>query len=146
MQAFRFSLERVLSWRRKQLDLEEARLEQLRALLASTELARTQALQGRVTEQVAVATAPTVLGQRVEGLESLRVWTLREEDRLTTRMSEISRAIEAQARNVAEARRRVRLVERLKERKLQAWQTEYDREIETLAGEFAVAQWRRAQQ
>lgn len=146
MQAFRFSLERVLSWRRKQLDLEEARLEQLRALLASTELARTQTLQGRVTEQVAVATAPTVLGQRVERLESLRVWTLREEERLTRRMAEISRAIEAQARNVAEARRRVRLVERLKERKLQAWQAEYDREIETLAGEFAVAQWRRAQQ
>ncbi|SPE37957.1 conserved hypothetical protein [Candidatus Sulfopaludibacter sp. SbA3] len=145
MKPFRFSLERVLAWRQNQLGLEEARLEQLRGQLAATEQTRRWVLERRVTEQTAVAQSTNVAGEQLMSLERLRVWTLREEGRLTARMAEMARAIQVQEGAVNEARRRVRLVERLKERKHENWRVETDRELDTMAGEFAVAQWRRAQ-
>ena len=58
-------------------------------------------------------------------------------------MVELRQSIEVQNRCVAQARRGVELVERLKERKYENWKTEADREIDELAAESAIAQWRR---
>jgi hypothetical protein len=41
------------------------------------------------------------------------------------------------------ADRDVRLVERLKERRHEAWKAEQEKQIDETAGESAVAQWRR---
>jgi len=58
-------------------------------------------------------------------------------------MMELRQSITAQNCCVAEARRGVKLVERLKERKYDAWKTEAAHEIDELAAESAIAQWRR---
>ena len=42
-----------------------------------------------------------------------------------------------------EAERKVRLVERLKERRYKSWTDEANRQLEELAGESAIAGWRR---
>jgi hypothetical protein len=143
MKGFRFRLERVLTWRGTQLTLAEARAEQLKGGLRNTDMAMAELAERRAAAQGAVGRATMVSGAELDVFERSRVWTIREEKRLAARKLELQRSIEEQNRCVAEARRGVKLVERLKERKLQIWKGEADHEIEDLAGESAIAQWRR---
>jgi hypothetical protein len=123
--------------------LAEAKAEQLKGDLRAIETALAELAERRTADQANVSRALTVSGAELEMLERARVWTIREEKRLTARKLEVQCSIEAQNRCVAEARRAVKLVERLKERKHQIWKGEADHEIEDLAGESAIAQWRR---
>jgi beta-glucosidase-like glycosyl hydrolase len=143
MKGFQFRLERVLSWRRTQLTLAEAKAEQLKGALCAIDTAMMELARRRTASQEHVSQASVVSGVELEMLERSRVWTIREERRLAARKLEVQRAIEDQERCVSEARRRVKLVERLKERKHQIWQEEADRESDELASESAIAQWRR---
>jgi hypothetical protein len=143
MKAFHFPLDRVLRWRETKLKLEEARLEGLKAALRSAQQARDDLPRSRSAAQLAVGQAPVVLGRDLAELERFHVWTVCEERRLATRMTELQRAIEEQIRTVTEARRHVRLVERLKARRYESWKAEATRETENLAGESAISQWRR---
>jgi len=143
MKPFHFSLERVLTWRKTQLSLAEVRLEHLRAALISVEQAVEAILVRRLAAQTQVGKSAEVQGSTLASLEALRLWTLRESQRLKTHATDLRRAIEEQNRVVTEARRQVRLVERLKERRHEAWKAETARAVEEMAGEFAVSQWRR---
>ena len=49
----------------------------------------------------------------------------------------------SQQRAVVEARRRVRLMEQLEERRFRAWQADAGREQENLAAELYLARWKR---
>jgi flagellar protein FliJ len=146
MKPFHFTLERVLTWRNTQLSLAEVRLEHLRAALLSVEQALEAILVRRLAAQTQVGKSAEVQGSALASLEALRLWTLRESQRLKTHATDLRRAIEEQNRVVTEARRQVRLVERLKERRYEAWKAENARAMEEMAGEFAVAQWRRIQE
>ena len=144
MPACRFSLQRALTWRETQLSLEETRLERLHADLR----ALLQAVQGVreewQTAHAAVRQAPSVSGAAVAELDMFRLWARREEERLAARTQETQTAIDTQQCVVAEARRKVRLLERLREHRHTAWRAGEDRQIEELAGESAIAQWRRS--
>jgi hypothetical protein len=65
------------------------------------------------------------------------------------KMRHASRVAEWQARAskqqqlVVEARRRVRLIEKLEERQLRDWKAAADREQENLASELFLARWKR---
>jgi hypothetical protein len=141
MKAFRFSLERALSWRRMRLAVEEARLQGLHADLSATERTRLE-LPARLDVAAAAAMAsPQLYGATLAELEAFRVWSLREGQRLAGHALEIRRAIQRQMQAVGEARRQVRLIERLKERRHEQWKGEAECEIEALAGELSIAQW-----
>lgn len=143
MKSFRFRLERVLSWRGTQLALAEAKAEQLKGGLLAAGQAKIQVVARQAAAQTTALSVPAISGADLVALESARIWTAREEKRLAAQMVEMQRSIEEQNRRVAEARRGVKLVERLKERKLEAWQVEADRELDELSAESAIAQWRR---
>jgi len=143
VRAFRFRLERVLTWRENELSLAEAKAEQLSNSLIATERALSLALASRTDVQAKVTRDPTLTGAELRALEMARVWAVREEKRLTSRVLELQRSIVEHQRHLAEARRAVKLVERLKERQHGKWRAEADHEVEELAGESAIAQWRR---
>ena len=48
-----------------------------------------------------------------------------------------------QQREMLEARRRVRLIEKLKDKQFQAWKSEADREQENLSAELYLARWKK---
>jgi len=143
MKPFRFSLDHVLSWRRTRLALEESRLERARAELRAFLAAREQVVQVRTQAQARVGLAPSVYGSDLANVETVRQWSLVEARRLSECAAQAQRGIDALERALVEARRRVRLLERLRERRSAAWKAEAERELEELAGESAIAQWRR---
>ena len=143
MPAFRFSLERVLAWRRTALEGEQAKLENLRAQLRAAENARSQLIEARLRRHQETASALVITGRDLAGLDAFRIWAAREETTLAARAADLHRAIAAQAARVVSASRDVRLLERLRERRFEAWTAEEQRHLNLLAAESAVAQWRR---
>jgi flagellar export protein FliJ len=143
MKSFRFRLERVLTWRGTRLSLAEAKLDQLIGELRKADDAVKRLLERRVAAQTPLARSAIVNGADLGVLETFGVWAVREEKRVKTHMIELRESIELQNRIVAEARREVKLVERLKQQKYESWSAEAEHEINELAAESAIAQWRR---
>jgi hypothetical protein len=143
MAGFQFRLQRVLEWRRTTLSLEQARLQNLRAQLRAIESARQELIDKRLAMQRDTAAAPAITGDDLTRLDRFRRWAEREDKALAKRAVDVDREIAAQSAKVMSADRDVRLVERLKERRREAWKAEQEKQIDETAGESAVAQWRR---
>lgn len=143
MKPFRFTLEKVLSWRQAQLALEEAGLERLRSDLRNIQAAILELARRDEAETERLRKMQTTTGSGVLDLARFREWVVREKKILTARSLECGRKIEKQSAVVTEARRKVELIERLKQRRRSAWDAEFNFELEQLAGEAALGMWRR---
>ena len=143
MKSFRFRLERVLSWRGAQLTVAETKAQQLLGGLRTTNEAMANVVERRAAAQAAVGRAASVSGAELGAFEASRVWAIREEQRLAARSLVLRHSIEVQNRCVTEARRGVKLIERLKARKHESWKAGADHELDDLAAESAIVQWRR---
>jgi hypothetical protein len=141
---FQFPLERVLDWRRKQLELEEARFQQAVANVATVDKARLELETGVAQAETAVREWGRVAAWELRALAEYRAHVRDEEARLAVRRAQCERAQAEHQAAMMEARRRCRLLERLRERRLAEWKAAGDRELEEIASESYLAQWGRA--
>ena len=142
MQSFRFSLERVLSWRRTEREREEA---QLATLLA--ERHRLESLRQQILGAWERAGRELVAAGRVDGgeLAALAGYRTRlEKERISNERDRAASAerIDAQRAQVTAAHRRFRLLEKLRGRRLEEWHSAWNREMESFASEAFLARWR----
>jgi hypothetical protein len=144
LNAFRFPLQKVLAWRKTELELEEARYRsQLEALAAiDRERARLEGAGAAAEEQVRVWNP--VAGGELSALGSFRLHMKHREFALAQPRTECLQKIAAQQQAMLAARRRLRLLERLRERRLAEWTAARDRELEALASESYLASWTRS--
>ena len=146
MKRFSFSLDRVLDLRRHELEVAEARLQTIQSK-------REQARQGAASlEQQFLAFSDESLRVQIttgselraaegylEGLRLGRRTQLQQEQTLDAeRQSEVGR--------VMEARRKLRLIEKLREKKERQHLAAADRQIESEAAELYLAKWVRERQ
>jgi len=140
---FVFRLESVLRWRRSLFGQEHNRL---RALVAERDaiLLRLKELEElRQRAEQALLEAPAVTGSELAALEAYRRRLNLERARKQQELADCEPRIEAQRQRVLEAQRRVRLLERLRERRFSEWEAELNRELEALAAESYLARWKR---
>jgi flagellar export protein FliJ len=141
MKKFTFSLDRVREWREKQFAIEEARLESLIAQRANVQLRRT-VLEKEVEDTRRLVTqAPTVAARELQALDSFLRYAVVERGRISAALAESERRIVDQRSKLLEARRRLELLMKLRDKKWTAWNSELAREIESQAGEAYLAQW-----
>jgi len=141
MSVFRFRLEKVLEWRRTQLELEEANYRRHVAILAELDRRRAQLGRDQDAAERQVRAWNPVEGEDLEALEEFRGYIRRREVEMTIPRREAARRVEAQRTVMLEARRRLRLLERLRERRLSEWVAQRDKEIEATAAESFLARW-----
>lgn len=139
MKAFRFPLERVLDWRRVQLELEENRFRRRAAALAELDRTRAELEAAAIGAELQVRAWAPLSGRDLASLSGFRRHVQNEERTLAARRAESQRELEAQEAAMLEARRRCRLLERLRERQWTEWQTGADRELEQFATECHLA-------
>ncbi len=141
MKRFSFPLERVISFRRRQLDLAESDLKrtlQQESLLTSHAAAVEQealACRGAATgHEETDGAALRLIGEYVVALDERRALTL-----------EAKRKLEEQRRQqmarLVEMRRDVKLLEKLREKRLRIYQRDLDRQIEAETAELHLAKW-----
>jgi hypothetical protein len=141
--AFRFPLDRVLDWRRTQLEVQEAEFRRRMAALAAVDRVRAEVEAAAVTTELEVRRWNEVAGGELAALGDFRLHTRAQERELAARRSGCVKAVAEQQSAMLEARRHCRLLERLKERRLAEWKSARDRELDQLASESYLAQWGR---
>jgi len=141
MKKFSFRLERVLAWRQTQARLEEAKLDGLRA--ERNNLDRHQAvLAASVQEaQNSLMTASSVTSSEFAALEHYRMAAARESARVRQAQLAVDEKIALQMQAVMERRRDAKLLERLRERRLEEWHIAASREVEETAAEAFLGRW-----
>ena len=142
MTNFQFSLQRVLDWRRTELALQESKLGQAVAALAAVDNARAEIAVAARSTEVEVQGRSSIAGCDLHALDDYRTHVRVQEKALSARRIECVRQLAAQQVCMLEARRRCRLLERLRERRLAEWTLAQDRELEAVASESYMAQWR----
>jgi hypothetical protein len=138
---FRFRLEQVLSWRRAASEMEEHKLRRLSFELDRTERARTQVALERTTAERGLLRESAVSGADLSAHAAYLAQLDRQERALHQRRQEQERLVSEQLQQLTEARRRLRLLEKLRVRALAEWQAAADREFEDLAAESHLARW-----
>jgi serine phosphatase RsbU (regulator of sigma subunit) len=145
MRSFKFPLERVLDWYGNQFHLEQTRL--------ATAMASLHAIEQSIARFHAecLGVERDIIGRRdipgrdfaALGLYRLRAKKLEQE--FSRELQRREQAVRDQMQRVQEAQRRVRLIEKLRERRLEEHQYLEAKELENLAAEAFLARWDRTQ-
>jgi flagellar export protein FliJ len=143
MAHFQFSLEKVLRWRSVELTAEEAKLKAMLQvqLHLQTQLADVSAERSKLISSL--GSMPDLRGDDLRTLTACGLRLRRTAETLAQRLLQCGRELTKQRRKYSEAKRRVRLLEELKDRRLQEWKYEDAARLEELASESFLANWNR---
>jgi hypothetical protein len=142
MKKFTFPLSRVLDWRAIQARTEESKLEVLYAELRGIDAQETLLVQELAASEQAVLRAGAATGAELAALDGFRRHVAARHTRLEQQRAECSQRVAAQIQIVVVRRRDVRLLDRLKQQRLNAWNQQLSREIDLQADEAYLARWK----
>ncbi len=143
MTAFKFPLQKVLEWRRTQLELEEAQYRRQIAALAGLDRQRAELEAAGNTAERQVREWNPLAGGELAALGGFRLHVKRKQQEMAAPRAESCKQLERQQGIMLAARRRLRLLERLKDRRMAEWRSARDKELEELASESYLAKWQR---
>jgi flagellar export protein FliJ len=143
MNAFHFPLQKALQLRQTQLELAEARYKQQVAAVGELDRLRAETEASGARAEIEVRQWSPVAGHDLAALERFRLRVKSEEVRIAEQRAEAAREVATRQEAMLQARRRCKLLERLRERRLAEWQAGRDRELEELANDSFLAQWNR---
>ena len=140
MKKFTFPLGRVMDWREAQARLEELKLEALYGELRAIDSRERSLDFEREAAETSVA-ARGATGAELARLGEFRRFLVAERTRLEKLRAACSQRITAQIQVVAQKRRDRKLLERLKQQRLIAWNRDWNRELDAQADEAYLARW-----
>lgn len=143
MRSFHFPLEKALDWRRLQLELEESRCKQEAAALAGLDRHRAEIEAAGIRSEIQVREWKPIGSGDLSALGNFRLHVKAQEAAIARRRTEAAQKLAVQQTVMLEARRRCRLLERLRERRLKEWTAERDKELDEIAAESYLARWSR---
>lgn len=144
MKAFRFPLEKVMEWRRTQLEMEEAGFRKQLAAMAELDAENRRLLESGNAAERQVRDWNPVAGSELEALGSFRLHVKMKETELAIPRADCHKELMRRKNAMLDARRRLRLLERLKERRLQEWRVEEAHELDSLAAESYLSRYSRS--
>jgi DNA repair exonuclease SbcCD ATPase subunit len=139
MKSFHFRLERVLDWRRMEMEQAEMAFKQQSAALAELDRQRAETDAADLRAQLEVRAWRPVWGGDLAALGAFRAESQKRQQKMQVRRAECEKQLAARWQAMMEARRRLRLLERLKERRLSEWRAACDSELEQQAAEAYMA-------
>ncbi|HUJ49294.1 MAG TPA: hypothetical protein VLW25_03820 [Bryobacteraceae bacterium] len=145
MAQFRFSLEKILRWRAVELTREEVKLQRLIQEKARVELMLARVASERSGLSASLTALPGLQGSDLRASAAYDLRLRQEVQKLTDALARVHNSLAAQQKIFAAAKLRLRLLEELKARRLERWEYEAARQLETLAAESYLAGWNRDQ-
>ena len=144
MQRFKFPLEKVLQYRGRVLEAEQARLSGALARLQAVQTQLANLIEMRRTEQSRLQQSGSIEARELANLAAFLQGAAVREKQLRAEVETATRAADQQREAVLKARREHRLVERLRERRKTEWQQAFDKELQQTAEENFLARWKEA--
>ncbi|HTS48146.1 MAG TPA: hypothetical protein VMH05_09390 [Bryobacteraceae bacterium] len=139
MKRFHFPLDRVRRWRSEQANLEELKLQQLRAELARLAGAKSEIQAEGARSAREVLAQPSIDPFELTSLELYRQHLRRRVYELENLERQCNAKVVEQRQRVLEARRQFELLDRLHNKAWKEWLAEGNKEQEQLAGELFLA-------
>jgi hypothetical protein len=143
MKTFAFRLERILQWRITSLQTEEMRVEKLRFTLELASMEKEKLVQALSKAKQSTGNQTLVKGADLHALDPYTIRLAEELALASKKMASLSEAIAKQMLVVSNCDRNVRLLERLRDRRREEWQTEMNRELDALSADFSGGRWLR---
>jgi hypothetical protein len=125
--------------------MEEIKFKRESAALAEIDRRRAECEASGIKAEVQVRAWVPVTGRDLEALSSFRLQVKARKAEMAIERAAQVKKLEAQEAAMLEARRRSRLLERLRERRAVEWRAGENRALETTASETYLAQWNRRQ-
>jgi flagellar export protein FliJ len=141
MRSFQFRLHRVLDWYRKKQQIEEARLAECRNALVAVEGKIALLMAERASADRDLLSRAAVPAVDFLNLGRYRLRAQRLETEYTQERQRCELACREQIERVQKAQRQVKLLEKMKERRLEEYTYLSNRELDTLAAESFLATW-----
>lgn len=141
MKDFRFKLQKVLDWQLEKCEMIENRVQSLCGELAQIQARIAGAQADLVAAEEQVLSAHCLQGASLNGLAAYRIRLRKRTDSLHAERQGCDRRLAEQRAQWIEARKRYRILEKLRHRKLTEYASELDRELEFLAAEAYGARW-----
>jgi flagellar biosynthesis chaperone FliJ len=139
MKAFEFRLERILEFRKEQAELERGRLHEVMQQIRRLEAEATALATRSNDEHDRVIAGEEVTGRDLASLSNYRQHVRRLSKELSRAQQVLDAHMQRQKAVVMESERKVRLLQRLKDKRHTAWQSACDRELEELAADSYLA-------
>jgi hypothetical protein len=141
MQAFRFRLEKVLEWYTHQHQLEERRLAVCLASLAEAKAAIASLLAERLSIEQDMLSRTAIPASDFVALGLYRLGARQRELELNGVRERCAAEVQAQRVKLQAAERRVRLLEKVRERRVGEYVYAETRELEELASDAFFSKW-----
>jgi flagellar export protein FliJ len=141
VKSFRFGLARVLEWRQIELELADGRFCRQLGVLAELDRERALLAEQRSAAEAEVRADPNLSGSDLATLAAFHRYVDARREQLAKRRAEEERKLAEIEAALLEARRRCRLMERLKQRRREEWTHASNAETERTASENYLAQW-----
>jgi hypothetical protein len=141
MQTFRFRLEKVLEWYTRQYELEERRLTVCLTALAEAKVAIAALLAERVAIEQDILSRTRIAAHELAALSLYRIGAKKRELELNAVRDRCAADVEAQRIKLRVAERKVRLLEKLRERRVAEYTYAETRELEELAQDAYFSKW-----
>jgi flagellar export protein FliJ len=141
VKVFRFPLDRALHIRRAQLEMERAKYQRLMRDREQLELQVT-AIQVEVADtRSAIATRTHLLPGEISTMPDYLRGTRQRLLKLDELRKELAKRLQEQQRQLVEAERKVKLLEKLRTKRLKEWECEMLKEQENFAADAYLARW-----
>ncbi len=141
MKTFRFPLERVLEWRRMQLDMEQSKIQAIAARIQRLDDQRRSLFTERSLAEGEILQAKTMEGQDLARIAAFHLHVRNEALTIAETRGQCEHALIAQREKLVEAQRQVKLLQNLREKRFTRWSADLAREQEQFAGEAFLARW-----
>jgi hypothetical protein len=123
--------------------MAEIKFKREAAALAEIDRRRAELEASGIKAELQVRAWTLVTGRDLEALGGFRLQVKVREARMALERAAQVKKLEAREAAMLEARRRLRLLERLQERRAGEWRAAENRTLETVASETYLAQWNR---
>jgi len=139
MKRFQFQLATALDWRKRRMEAEQARLDEVLARQAGLRRMMEDAARDRARSGEELLRARTIEAEDLAALDAYRRALDAQKRRLERELAAVEEAIGRQRQLVMTAMRDYRLMEKLKDRRLEEWRKQFEREVENEATELYLA-------
>lgn len=139
MKRFQFQLATALDWRKRRMETEQARLDELLARQAGLQRMLEDTARDRARSGEELLRATTIEAEDLAALDAYRRALDVQKRRLERELTAVAEAIGRQRQLVMATMRDYRLMEKLKDRRLEEWRKQFERELENEATELYLA-------
>ena len=141
VQRFQFRLQRILQWQERVCRLEEDKLRTSLLEIAETEEKLARQAAERVAVEREFSSQPALAPPDLQALAAFRRKTVLDRLALEQERQNRQTTLDAQRQKLVAERRRLHIIEKLRERALQEYTRAADRELEALSQESYLSTW-----